>query len=68
MTAGADTDQGIPKAMGGPGFLPSGFFPSFPPSMINVRIRNTLSVSKMYSHFTRMIFSVNKILVKNPPR
>jgi hypothetical protein len=38
MIEGTDKDQGIPKAMGGLGFLPSGFFPSFPPSLIKVLI------------------------------
>jgi hypothetical protein len=42
MIEGTDRDQGIPKARGGPGFLPSGFFPSFPPSSIKVPIECTL--------------------------
>jgi len=37
MTEGAERDQGIPKAMGG-----TGFFPSFPPSLIKVRIERIL--------------------------
>jgi len=47
MIEGTDRDQGIPKAMGGPGFLPSGFFPSFPPSSIQVLIECTLNKKKM---------------------
>jgi len=37
MIEGADRDQDIPKAMGGPGFLPS-----LAPSLIKVRIDCTL--------------------------
>jgi hypothetical protein len=59
MIEGADRDQGIPKAMGGPGFLPSGFLPSFPPSSIKGLIACSLLYGKF--NFTRLNFSVNKI-------
>jgi hypothetical protein len=42
MIEGADRDQGIPKAMGGTAFLPSGFLPSLTPSLIKIRISGIL--------------------------
>ena len=58
MTEGTDRDQGIPKARGGPGFLPS-----LPPSLIKVPIRCAPPKGKCMFHFTRPKFSVNKILL-----
>ncbi len=47
MIEGTDRDQGIPKAMGAPGFLPSGFLPSFPPSLIKPLIEYTRKEREM---------------------
>ena len=53
MTEETDKDQGIPKARGGTGFLPS-----LAPSLIKVRIECTPNKGKCMFYFTRPKFSV----------